>query len=34
MLTAGGWSVAREWRDPEEEFALVLARADPPRFAP
>jgi dimethylhistidine N-methyltransferase len=34
MLTAGGWSVAREWLHPEEEFALVLARADPPRFAP
>jgi dimethylhistidine N-methyltransferase len=34
LLTAGGWTVAEEWTDAEESFALLLARADPPRFAP
>ena len=34
LVTAGGWTVVEEWTDPEESFALVLARADPPRFAP
>ena len=34
LVTAGGWTVVEEWTDPQEAFALVLARADPPRFAP
>jgi len=34
LLTAGGWSVAREWTMPDESFALLLARAEPLRFAP
>ena len=34
LLTAGGWTVAEEWTDPEGQFSLLLARADPRRFAP
>jgi dimethylhistidine N-methyltransferase len=34
LLTAGGWTVAEEWADPEDQFALYLARAEPTRFAP
>ncbi|MBV8685945.1 MAG: L-histidine N(alpha)-methyltransferase [Alphaproteobacteria bacterium] len=34
MLLAGGWAPIREWTDEEERFAIVLARAEPPRFAP
>ncbi|HEY0149392.1 MAG TPA: L-histidine N(alpha)-methyltransferase [Allosphingosinicella sp.] len=34
LLTAGGWTVAEEWTDPEEQFSLLLGRADPARFAP
>ncbi|HEY7809461.1 MAG TPA: L-histidine N(alpha)-methyltransferase [Allosphingosinicella sp.] len=34
LLTAGGWTVAEEWTDPDEQFSLLLARADPARFAP
>lgn len=34
LLAAGGWSVAKEWTDPEDQFALILAQAEPPRFAP
>ncbi|HEX9954640.1 MAG TPA: L-histidine N(alpha)-methyltransferase [Allosphingosinicella sp.] len=34
LLTAGGWTVAEEWTDPEEQFSLLLARADQARFAP
>ena len=34
LLKAGGWAVAREWTDPENRFALILAEAEPPRFAP
>jgi dimethylhistidine N-methyltransferase len=34
MLLAGGWEPVGEWTDPEDRFALVLARAEPPRFAP
>jgi dimethylhistidine N-methyltransferase len=34
LLTAGGWTVAEEWTDPEDRFALLLARAEPQRFAP
>ena len=34
MLLAGGWCPIREWTDAEECFLLVLAEADPLRFAP
>jgi dimethylhistidine N-methyltransferase len=34
LLTAGGWTVAEEWTAPGDAFALLLARADPLRFAP
>jgi len=34
LLTAGGWSVAQEWTTATDSFALLLARADPLRFAP
>ena len=34
LLTAGGWTVVESWIHPDPQFALVLARADPPRFAP
>jgi dimethylhistidine N-methyltransferase len=34
LLTAGGWTVAEERLDGEEQFALYLAKAEPLRFAP
>jgi uncharacterized SAM-dependent methyltransferase len=34
LLRAAGWAVVREWTDPQDQFALVLAEAEPPRFAP
>ena len=34
LLRAAGWGVAREWTDPEERFSILLAEAEPPRFAP
>jgi L-histidine N-alpha-methyltransferase len=34
MLHAGGWTPLREWTDPDERFALILALAEPPRSAP
>jgi dimethylhistidine N-methyltransferase len=34
LLTAGGWTVAEEWTGEAETFALLLARAEPLRFAP
>ncbi|HEX8668431.1 MAG TPA: L-histidine N(alpha)-methyltransferase [Allosphingosinicella sp.] len=34
LLKAGGWEVAEEWTDPEDQFALILARSEPPRSAP
>jgi dimethylhistidine N-methyltransferase len=34
MLLAGGWSVEREWSDKDERFSILLARAEPERFAP
>ena len=34
LLHAGGWSVAKEWTDPEDRFALILAQVEPARFAP
>jgi dimethylhistidine N-methyltransferase len=34
LLRAAGWRVCREWTDADENFALILAEAEPPRFAP
>jgi uncharacterized SAM-dependent methyltransferase len=34
LLTAGGWTVVEEWTDDDGQFALILARAEPLRFAP
>jgi L-histidine N-alpha-methyltransferase len=34
LLLAGGWTPAVEWTDAENRFAILLARAEPPRFAP
>lgn len=34
LLHAAGWAVAKEWTDPEDQFALILAQSEPPRFAP
>jgi uncharacterized SAM-dependent methyltransferase len=34
LLLAGGWTPLAEWTDPDEDFALILAEAEPERFAP
>jgi L-histidine Nalpha-methyltransferase len=34
MLRAAGWGVVREWTDEEQWFSIILAEAEPPRFAP
>jgi dimethylhistidine N-methyltransferase len=34
LLLAGGWTPLVEWTDPDEDFALILAEAEPERFAP
>ena len=34
MLRAAGWGVIREWTDDEKWFSIILAEAEPPRFAP
>ncbi len=34
LLRAGGWTMVREWTDPEDRFALILAEARTPRIAP
>ena len=34
LLRAAGWSPVQEWTDPDERFALILAEAEPPRYAP
>ena len=34
LLLAGGWTPLREWIDPNADFALILAEAQPNRFAP
>ena len=34
LLLAGGWTPVAEWSDSEGDFALVLAEAQPDRFAP
>ncbi len=34
LLLAGGWTPIAEWLAPGEDFALILAEAQPNRFAP
>jgi L-histidine N-alpha-methyltransferase len=34
LLLAGGWTPVAEWTDPAHDFAVVLAVAEPERFAP
>jgi dimethylhistidine N-methyltransferase len=34
LLRAAGWTPVKEWTDEAEAFALVLAEAEAPRFAP
>ncbi|HVF83645.1 MAG TPA: L-histidine N(alpha)-methyltransferase [Sphingomicrobium sp.] len=34
LLLAGSWTPLAEWTDPARDFALVLAEAQPERFAP
>ena len=34
LLRAAGWGVVRDWTDEKEWFSIILAEAEPPRFAP
>jgi dimethylhistidine N-methyltransferase len=34
LLRAAGWGVVSEWTDEQEWFSILLAEAEPPRFAP
>ena len=34
LLRAAGWGVVREWIDDREWFSIILAEAEPARFAP
>jgi dimethylhistidine N-methyltransferase len=34
LLLAGGWTPLAEWSDPADDFAEILAVAEPERFAP
>ena len=34
LLRAAGWGVFQEWTDEADQFALILAEAEAPRFAP
>jgi dimethylhistidine N-methyltransferase len=34
LLRAAGWGVAAEWTDEQEWFSILLAEAEPARFAP
>ena len=34
LLLAGGWTPIAEWTDPGHDFAVILAEAQPQRFAP
>ena len=34
LLLAGGWTPVAEWTDADHDFALILAEAQPERFAP
>lgn len=34
LLRAAGWGLCQEWTDPDDQFVLILAQAEPQRFAP
>ncbi|WP_343344463.1 L-histidine N(alpha)-methyltransferase [Sphingomicrobium sp. XHP0239] len=34
LLLAGGWTPVAEWTDDDDDFAFILAEAQPKRFAP
>jgi dimethylhistidine N-methyltransferase len=34
LLLSGGWTPLAEWADPNRDFAVILAVAEPERFAP
>jgi L-histidine Nalpha-methyltransferase len=34
LLRAAGWGVVKEWTDADDQFAILLAEAEAPRFAP
>jgi dimethylhistidine N-methyltransferase len=34
LLRAAGWGVVHDWTDEREWFSILLAEAEPPRFAP
>jgi dimethylhistidine N-methyltransferase len=34
LLRAAGWGVVHDWTDEREWFSIILAEAEPPRFAP
>jgi L-histidine Nalpha-methyltransferase len=34
LLRAAGWGLCHEWTDDADQFALILAEAEAPRFAP
>jgi len=34
LLRAAGWGVIHEWLDERQWFSIILAEAEPPRFAP
>jgi dimethylhistidine N-methyltransferase len=34
LLLAGGWTPIAEWTDEAQDFGVILARAEPERFAP
>jgi L-histidine N-alpha-methyltransferase len=34
LLRAAGWGVVHDWTDAREWFSIILAEAEPPRFAP
>jgi dimethylhistidine N-methyltransferase len=34
LLRAAGWAPVQEWTDEADAFALILAEAEPPRYAP
>ena len=34
LLRAAGWGVVRDWTDERDYFSIILAEAEPPRFAP
>jgi L-histidine N-alpha-methyltransferase len=34
MLLAGGWTPVAEWTDAAHDFSIILAQAEPERFAP